>query len=122
MRLCLCQRQLSGPRGVFGLLSSFVEVGVQPRLAVRRNIPAATSQAAVDRAQRIPAEAEINCAVVAQDGTVDRHLTSYRDTLIAMQHLVPEQIKRDLRPRHIRADEVEWRDGQPARKRTSHAL
>jgi len=76
----------------------------------------------VGRGMRIAAEAEIHGTVVTQDGTVDRHLASNRNIRITVQHPVPEQIKRHLGPRHIRADKVEGSDGQLARQRTSYSL
>ena len=55
----------------------------------------------------VSAEAEIHHAVVAQDGAVDRHLAPDRDIGIPVQHLVAEQIERELRPGHTRTHHVE---------------
>ena len=70
----------------------------------------------------IPAKAEVDCAVVTQDGAVDRHLASDWNIRIAMQHLVAVQIERKLRPRHICADHVEGREGYLADHRPCQSL
>lgn len=70
----------------------------------------------------ISAEAEIHRAVITQDSAVDGHLAADRDIGIPVQHLVAEQIERELRPGHIRTHQIEWCDRQLARDGTGKRL
>ena len=58
----------------------------------------------------IAREPEVHRAVIAKDRAVDRHVATDRHVGIPVQHLMAHQIERELRPRHIGADEVERRD------------
>ena len=70
----------------------------------------------------IATEPEIHRAVVTQNGAINRHLASDRHIGIAMQHLVAQQVQRELRSRHVRADHIERCNRQLADKRPGHSL
>src|ERR1700680_4782102 len=70
----------------------------------------------------ISAETEVHRAVVAENGAVDGQLSSDGHVRIAMQQLVAEKIQRELRSRHIRADEVKRGNRQLADNWSGHPL
>src|SRR5579872_429859 len=76
----------------------------------------------IGRSLHIAAEAEVHHTVVAEDGAVDRHLAPDGNVRVPIEHLVAEQVQRNLRPGHVRADQVEGRDGELARDGSGKTL
>ncbi len=82
----------------FFVFSSF-RGGVTPaasRSSVKLNFRNASKRRRSGAACTSSAEPEIRRAVVSQDGAVERHLAADRNIGIAVQHLVAEQVERDI--------------------------
>src|SRR6185437_898863 len=55
----------------------------------------------------VAAKSEIGNAVIAEDGTVDRHLPADRHIRVPIQHLVAKQVEGELRSLHVRTHQIE---------------
>ena len=87
----------------------------------KKNINCSIAES-LERFTPIAAEAKENLPVITQHGTIERHLAANRHIGVTTEHLLAKQVKRILRPGHVRTDHIEGSNGQLAHKRAGERL